>query len=110
LVKPTRHVARVAELSSEEGDEQGALLRCCAIVLDCLLEPEQTYIGLWSHVGREPGHIHYVVQPITAALMDSRPELGPRLQAEMFADGHMPPEEEIVVFADAARLAFAAVQ
>src|SRR5690242_21829776 len=53
LVKPKRHVTRVAELTMDEAQEQGPLLCRCAAVVDSLVEPEQTYICLWSHAGGE---------------------------------------------------------
>jgi diadenosine tetraphosphate (Ap4A) HIT family hydrolase len=110
LLKPKRHVTRVAELTVEEADEQGPLLRLCAIVVDRLLEPEQIYVCLWSHAGGEPVHLHYVVQPITRALMDDHGAHGPRLQVEMFADGRPPSEDDVATFAHNARLAFADVR
>jgi diadenosine tetraphosphate (Ap4A) HIT family hydrolase len=110
LVKPKRHVTRVAELTTEEAQEQGPLLCRCAAVVDSLLEPEQTYVCLWSHAGGEPGHIHYVVQPITRELMDDFGVHGPRLQVEQFTRGIAPPEAEVVSFADKARRVFASVR
>jgi hypothetical protein len=55
-------------LTPEEANQQGPLLRQCAIVVDRLLEPEQTYVCLWSHAGGEPGYLHYVIQLITERL------------------------------------------
>jgi diadenosine tetraphosphate (Ap4A) HIT family hydrolase len=106
LVKPKRHVTRVADLTKKEAEEQGPLLRRCAVVLERLLEPEQTYVCLWSHAGGEPGHIHYVVQPITRALMDDFGVHGPRRQVEQLARGDVPSEPEMLAFADKARRAF----
>ncbi len=106
LVKPKRHVTRVAELTSEEAGEQGALLHRSAVVVDRLLRPEQTYVCLWSHAGGKPVHIHYVVQPISRALMDDLGVHGPRLQVEMFTAGTPPPEPEVAAFAEKARRAF----
>ena len=110
LVKPKRHVTRVAELTADEAQEHGPLLRRCAAVLDSLLKPEQTYVCLWSHAGGEPGHIHYVVQPITRELMDDFGVHGPRLQVEQFTHGITPPEVDVVAFANKARPAFASVR
>lgn len=107
VVKPKRHVIRVAELTAEEAGEQGPLLRQCAAVVDRLLEPDQTYVCLWSHAGGVPVHIHYVVQPVTRQVLDSHGVHGPRLQVEMFASGIAPPEAEVVSFSRAARVAFA---
>ena len=110
LVKPKRHVTRVAGLTAHEAEEQGPLLRRCAEVLDTLLAPQQTYVCLWSHAGGEPVHIHYVVQPITTMLIDDLGVYGPSLQAEQFSRGTLPPEAEVIAFADNARRAFAAVR
>jgi diadenosine tetraphosphate (Ap4A) HIT family hydrolase len=109
LAKPKRHVVRVAELSAEEAAEQGPLLRRCAIVVERLLQPEQTYVCLWSHAGGEPVHVHFVVQPITRALVRAYGVYGPKLQAAMFADGTAP-GEAVVTFANSARRAFVDVR
>lgn len=107
VVKPKRHVIRVAELTAEEAGEQGPLLRRCAAVVDRLLEPDQTYVCLWSHAGGVPVHVHYVVQPVTRRVLDRHGVHGPRLQVEMFASGIAPAEAEVVSFSRAARVAFA---
>ena len=100
----------VAKLTAEEADEQGPLLRLCAIVVDRLLEPEQIYVCLWSHTGGEPVHLHYVVQPISRALMDDFGVHGPRLQVQQFTRAETPPGPEVVAFADKARRAFVDVR
>lgn len=110
VVKPKRHVIRVADLTAEEAGEQGPLLRRCAAVVDALLAPAQTYVCLWSHAGGQPVHIHYVVQPITASTLDAFGVHGPRLQAEMFARGEHPAPDEVSAFARRARAAFAGSQ
>jgi diadenosine tetraphosphate (Ap4A) HIT family hydrolase len=110
LVKPKRHVTRVAKLTAEEANEQGPLLRLCAIVVDRLLEPEQIYVCLWSHTSGEPVHLHYVVQPISRRLMDDFGAYGPRLQAQQFTRAETPPGPEVVLFADKARRAFVDVR
>lgn len=107
VVKPKRHVIRVAELTAEEAGEQGPLLRRCAAVVDRLLEPDQTYVCLWSHAGGVPVHVHHVVQPVTRQVLDRHGVHGPRLQVEMFASGIAPPEAEVVSFSRDARAAFA---
>jgi len=43
------------------------------------------------------------VQPVSDDLKDEFPVAGPRLQAEMFAAGVMPPAEEVEEFAARAR-------
>ena len=110
VVKPLRHVTRVSELTSSEAAEQGALLHVCTAIVDELLSPEQTYVCLWSHAGGEPGHLHYVVQPVSRALMDEHGTHGPRLQARMFDAGDPPPAEEVEAFAHRARHALSRAQ
>ncbi len=108
LLKPKRHVTRVSELTTDEAAELGPLLRRSAAVVDRLVEPEQVYTCLWSHAGGVPVHIHYVVQPVTRALMDEHGVYGPKLQVGMFQHGELPPEAEVERFADRARAEFAA--
>jgi diadenosine tetraphosphate (Ap4A) HIT family hydrolase len=87
IVKPKRHVTRLAELTDEEASELGTLLRRAAAVVDELVAPEEVYACLWSHAGGTPVHIHYVVQPVTRELMDRYSDYGPHLQAAMFDSG-----------------------
>jgi diadenosine tetraphosphate (Ap4A) HIT family hydrolase len=107
LLKAKRHVTRVSELRPEESAELGPLLQRAAQVVDELVAPEQVYICLWSHAGRTPVHIHYVVQPATTALIDEHNAYGPGLQIAMFQAGVEPPPDEVDAFADQARAAFA---
>jgi len=106
LVKPTRHVTAVGELSEDEAAELGPLLREVARVVDELVRPEQVYVGLWSHAGRRRVHIHFVVQPATTAAIESLGDYGPALQAKMFQRGELPPTGEVEVFAARARQMF----
>jgi len=81
LVKPRRHVTRVAELTDEEAAELGPLLRRSAQVVDELVRPEQVYTCLWSHAGRVPVHIHWVVMPATTEHIDRNGgAIGPKLR------------------------------
>jgi hypothetical protein len=102
LLKPLRHVTRVAELTHAEAIAQGILIHRCAAVNETLLAPAQTYVCLWSHAGGEPGHIHYVIQPVTGKQIADG-VYGPRLQVEMFSAGETPDEQEVEQFADRAR-------
>jgi diadenosine tetraphosphate (Ap4A) HIT family hydrolase len=70
IVKPKRHVLHVAALREEEAAELGNLLRRTAEVVTRLARPEQVYVTLWSHADATPGHIHWVVQPVTRELME----------------------------------------
>ena len=70
-----------------------------------LIQPEQVYVGLWSHAGGVPVHIHFVVQPVTRTLMDSIGDYGPHFQVAMFDAGATPPKGEVERFAERARAA-----
>ncbi len=109
VVKALRHVTRVSELTAPEVAEQGAVLHACAAIVDELLSPAQTYVCLWSHAGGEPCHLHYVVQPVSRALMDELGAHGAGLQARMFELGRLPPAEEVEAFAHRARHALARI-
>jgi diadenosine tetraphosphate (Ap4A) HIT family hydrolase len=84
IVKPKRHVTHVADLTEAEAAELGPLLRKVAQVVTELATPQQVYITLWSHADGVPGHIHWVVQPVTRRLMDEFGDFGPSLQVRMF--------------------------
>jgi diadenosine tetraphosphate (Ap4A) HIT family hydrolase len=107
LVKPRRHVTTVGALSPAESAELGPLLQRSAEVVDDLVQPEQVYVGLWSHAGRTRVHIHFVVQPATTAAIHEIGAHGPALTAGQFARGDLPAEDEVDAFSNRARAAFA---
>jgi diadenosine tetraphosphate (Ap4A) HIT family hydrolase len=107
IVKPRRHVTSVAALSDEEASQLGPLLRTTSAVAGELVAAEQVYNCLWSHADGVPVHIHYVVQPVTAELMQRHEAHGPALQVAMFADGDGPDEGMVEDVAARARAAFA---
>ena len=107
-VKPKRHVTRVSELTVEEAGELGPLITRTATVVDRLIAADQVYVCLWSHDQGEPGHIHFVVQPVTREMFEAEGFHGPALQVAMFGRGEAPEEDDVTAFADAAREAFAA--
>jgi hypothetical protein len=89
VVKPERHVTQLAGLDVTEAVEIGPLLvRVAGAVAEARAdagEPaDQVYCCLWSHAERRPGHIHFVVQPISARLVARFNAIGPDLQARMF--------------------------
>jgi diadenosine tetraphosphate (Ap4A) HIT family hydrolase len=106
IVKPRRHVIHFWELDEAEAAAIGPLLRHVSATLAELTQPEQVYVGLWSHAGGVPVHIHFVVQPVTRMLMDSIGDYGPHLQVAMFDAGVTPPKDEVERFAERARAAF----
>jgi len=103
IVKPRRHVVHVGDLTDEESAELGPLLRRTAAAVAELARPSQVYICLWSHMNREPGHVHFVVQPVSQELMDAYDSHGPALQTAMFARGEPPDPDAAAAFAAAAR-------
>ena len=103
IVKPYRHVVRVGDLNDEESAELGPLLQRVAAAVDELAAPSQVYVALWSHEGRQPGHVHFVVQPVSDALMNEHNAHGPRLQASMLARGDLPDAAAAAEFAVRAR-------
>jgi diadenosine tetraphosphate (Ap4A) HIT family hydrolase len=103
IVRPHRHVARVCDLDDAEALELGPLLQRAAAVVDELIRPSQVYVCLWSHQGREPGHIHFVVQPVTDELMTRYDLHGPGLQKAMFDAREQQSDDEMAAFAETAR-------
>jgi diadenosine tetraphosphate (Ap4A) HIT family hydrolase len=113
IVRPKRHVVHVADLEDDEAAELGPLLRRTTAVVTQLVVPDQVYVTLWSHAGGEPGeakpgHIHFVVQPVTRELIDEIGERGPHLQVAMFDRRKDPDPDAMAEFADRARAAWPA--
>jgi len=106
LLKPKRHVTRLAELTDRENVELGPLLAQTARVVDSLTVADQVYACLWSHAGAVPVHIHFVVQPVTRELIAEHGVHGPYLQTMMFDRASPPPLEEVESFASRARAVF----
>jgi diadenosine tetraphosphate (Ap4A) HIT family hydrolase len=92
IVKPKRHVVHVADLTPAEAAELDPLLREVSAAVTHVAKPDQVYVSLWSHAGGRPGHIHFVVQPVTRAAMEELGALGPHLQVALF-DRREPPED-----------------
>jgi diadenosine tetraphosphate (Ap4A) HIT family hydrolase len=107
ICKPTRHCVHVWELTDEEADELGPLLRDASRVIQQLSQPDQVYVCLWSHAGWQPGHIHFVLQPVWCGQAAQHPQPGPMLQVELFAANQAPPAAEVELYAEKARSLFA---
>jgi diadenosine tetraphosphate (Ap4A) HIT family hydrolase len=107
VVKPIRHVTGVDELSDGEVAELGPLLRDASRIARELTGAEQVYNCLWSHAGRRPGHLHYVVQPVGAQQVAEYDDVGPALQTAMFRRGELPDADAVERFAESARERFA---
>ena len=106
IVKPKRHVVHVWDVDGDEAHELGPLLRETASVVASLTQPDQVYVCLWSHAGGVPGHIHFVVQPVTKAERE-RYGGGARVQVAMFDARVAPAPAEVEALAERARAAFA---
>jgi hypothetical protein len=65
------------------------------------------YTCLWSHPGAVPGHIHYVVQPVTHDQVATSGLYGPALQMQMFRQNATPADDDIARIAQRARDMFA---
>jgi len=98
IVKPTRHVVHVAELTGEESAEMGPLLRQMASAVTALTSPEQVYVCLWSHAGGVPGHIHFVVQPVRRDDLAEHGQFGPALQVAMLRTADLPDADAVAAF------------
>jgi len=103
IVKPERHVLHVADLTDNEAETMGPLLRQAASVVTELCDPDQVYISLWSHADGQPGHIHYVVQPVNTDDLERHDAHGPKLQVAMFEHGESPAADAVEEFATRAR-------
>lgn len=103
IVRPHRHVERVGDLDADEARDLGPLLQRTAALVDELVRPSQVYVSLWSHPERKPGHIHFVVQPVSDELVRRYDLHGPALQAAMFEARERHSDDEMAAFADAAR-------
>jgi diadenosine tetraphosphate (Ap4A) HIT family hydrolase len=108
VVKPIRHIVHVADLQDDEMREMGPLLRQAARAVTALTDAEQVYVCLWSHADRRPGHIHFVVQPVSGKTMRQFDAHGPELQVAMFHSAAVPDTAEIDAFSARARSWFVA--
>jgi diadenosine tetraphosphate (Ap4A) HIT family hydrolase len=110
MVKPLRHCEHVWELTHDESDELGPLLQKTTMVIQKILKPDQVYVCLWSHKDWQPGHIHFVLQPVWNDFSKKFSGTGPVLQTEMFKMNKIPPVEEIEQFAENARKMFSEIE
>ncbi len=103
IVKPFRHCLHVWELTDEETQELGPLLKLVSATIQAILKPDQVYVCLWSHAGWQPGHIHFVLQPAWNDFQREHERPGPSLQVDMFKAGIKPVRQEVEAFATRAR-------
>jgi diadenosine tetraphosphate (Ap4A) HIT family hydrolase len=103
IVKPLRHCLSLADLTPAEAAALGPLLARVAGVVRELAGADQVYCCLWSHAGWEPGHIHFVVQPVRGAQAAEHPRPGPALQVALFDAQRFPDPVEAAAFAERAR-------
>ena len=105
IVKPMRHCLHVADLTEEEAAELGPLLRRMTATIQELTQADQVYVCLWSHLGFEPGHIHFVLQPSWNRLRERYEKPGPSLQVDMLHANELLPRGDVEAFCDRARSA-----
>jgi len=103
IVKPLRHCLHVWDLTDEETQELGPLLRRVTATIQVILKPDQVYVCLWSHAGWKPGHIHFVLQPAWNHQRQDHQRPGPSLQVDMFSAEVQPPREQVESFSARAR-------
>lgn len=110
VVGPREHVVAVRDLGDAAAAELGPLLRDTARVVEALVQPEQTYVGLWSHGAGTRKHLHVAVQPVTADVVARYGGLrSEQLQARMLASGDEPDRADVERFCDQARALFQAL-
>ncbi len=103
VLKPLRHCIGLWDLTDAEAGELGPLTRMMVTATKSLTDADQVFSSLWSFSGGEPGHIHYVLQPVTKAQRDIIGKSGPFIQTAMFdADETLDPEA-VGQFCDRAR-------
>ena len=103
IVKPFRHCLHVWDLSAEEAEELGPLLKRATRAIREIVQPDQVYVCLWSHGDWSPGHIHFVLQPSWDSMRETYSGPGPFIQVDMFREGAPPPRSDVDAFAVKAR-------
>ncbi len=103
ILKPIRHCVGLWDLNADEAAELGPALQLFTRLTRELSDADQVFCTLWSFSGGEPGHIHYVLQPVTRADRDRIGKSGPFIQTAMFDSGDMPPSEAVARFCEEAR-------
>ena len=107
IVGPREHVVALADIDDGAAAELGPLLRDTARVVEELCRPEQTYSCLWSHGPGARKHLHFAVQPVTAAMVARYDGLrSEQLQARMLAGGNEPSIRDVERFCGQARELF----
>jgi len=109
VIAPREHVTAVSDLAEQAAVELGSLLRRTTQIIEALTAPEQIYVCMWSHGLAQRKHLHFVVQPITTALMQRYGGLrSEQLQAAMFKSGEAPDPANVEQFCRQARDLFLA--
>jgi len=103
IVKPFRHCTHFWELTEQETEQLGPLLRRAASTIRAILNPDQVYICQWSHAGWTPQHLHFVLQPAWNNQEDKHLRPGPFLQVDMFETNALPPIGEVEAFCEKAK-------
>ena len=81
IVKPFRHCLHVGDLTAEEAQEIGPLLQWVSQAVRAVTQADQVYVCAWSHMGWQPVHIYFVVQPAWNCWREAYDHPGPFVQA-----------------------------
>lgn len=103
VLKPLRHCTGLWDLTDAEAEELGPLTRTLVSAIKDLTSADQVFSSLWSFSGGEPGHIHYVLQPVTKAQRDQAGKSGPFIQTAMFEANDLPDRTAVERFCDDVR-------
>jgi diadenosine tetraphosphate (Ap4A) HIT family hydrolase len=98
IVKPIRHCLHVGDLTAAEAREIGPLLQQVSQVVQAITRADQVYVCSWSHMGWQPVHMHFVVQPAWNRWREAYDRPGPFVQAAMFRAANAPPLAEVQEF------------
>ncbi len=95
IVKPFRHCVHPWELTLEESAELGLVIKRVSGAINAVSCPDQIYICLWSHADWVPGHIHFVLQPVSGLSKEKHVKPGPYLQVDLGRESIRPSKEDI---------------
>ena len=103
VLKTLRHCTGLWDLTDTEAEELGPLTRLAVTLIRELTGADQVFQCLWSFSGGEPGHIHYVLQPVVREQRDRVGKSGPFIQTAMFEENELPDPAGVRAFCDRAR-------
>lgn len=103
VLKPLRHCTGLWELTEPESRELGPLIKLATATIKNLTNADQIFSSLWSFSDGQPGHIHFVLQPVSRTDRDRVGRSGPFIQTATFEENKTPDVEAVAEFCDRAR-------